>query len=154
MKKIHSSKFNSYFLILIIILLIAYKILSIYLIVDSAIKNNFSNTIIFIICDLIVSAVFIVFIIFFNKAGCIIEYDKEKNILYRKGYLFGYKSSLDVKEIIKIEKATFTLEGEYYILIDNIHMKYETGSKKSFFMVPYNLEGKEFIKQFFDLKID
>lgn len=154
MKKIHSNKFFSYFLVLDIIILIAYNILSIYLMIDYAIKNNYSNCIIFGICDLIVSSSFILFIFYLNRLGCIIEYDKEKEVLYRRGYLFGYKSILKVAEIIKIEKATLEREGEYYIIIDKIHMKYESGSKKSFYRVPYGQEGKEFIKQFFDLEIN
>ena len=76
MKKIHSNKFFSYFLVLAIIILIVYNILSIYLMIDYAIKNNYSNCIIFGICDLIFSSLFILFIFYLNRLGCIIEYDK------------------------------------------------------------------------------
>ena len=65
--------------------------------------------------------------------------------------LFGYRSVLNVQEITKVEIATFPREEKYYILIDNIHTKYDGFSKKTFFKIPYSNEGKIFIEQFYNL---
>ena len=151
MKKIYCNKFGTGLLVLLIISLILFNGLYTFLILDMLSEDNIGGIVLFAICDLLLSSMFIIFIIFLNKLGCIIIYDKDNNLLIRKGCLFGYKSILSVDEILKIEKATFEKEGEYYIFFDKIHTKYEAGSKKSFFRIPYTKEGEAFIEQFYSL---
>ena len=151
MSKIYCSKVASFFCILSFFILILSNVLSIYLIFDMIKENNIGGSILFLISQVIMDLIFIFSIIFMNRLGCIIVYDSVNNILIRKGYIFGYKDILKVEEINKVEKATLSRDGEYYILIDNKHLKYEGGTRNSFFRIPYDQEGQTFIKQFFDL---
>lgn len=80
--------------------------------------------------------------------GSIIIYDKENKVLLRKGCLFGYKSTIKISDISKVVKVTLPRDNTYYVLIDNIHSKYEGGSNKSFYSITCSKESKEFIEQF------
>lgn len=151
MNKIYCSKVASFFAILSLLILILTNILNIYLIFDMLKENNIGGSILFLISQLVIDLIFVFSILFMNRLGCVIIYDKINNVLIRKGYIFGYKDILKVEEIIRVEKATLSRDGEYYILIDNKHFKYDGGSQNSFFRIPYDQDGKTFIKQFFDL---
>ena len=51
--------------------------------------NNNAAIIALSIEFILLTVFFIVSYIFFNKVGAIIIYDKDNNVLIRKGYLFG-----------------------------------------------------------------
>lgn len=150
MKKIHRSKFASSFLIFIFIFHITLTFIFIKLLFDMIEANNNAGMIAFSIVFILLTAFFIVSYIFLNKFGAIIIYDKDNNVLIRKGYLFGYKSTVKISDISKVVKVTLPSDNTYYVLIDNIHSKYEGGSNKSFYSITCSKESKEFIEQFWD----
>ena len=148
MNKIHRSKFSSYFSIFIIVFQFVFSVINIKLIIDMIKENNNLGTIIFIVEFIIFTTFFIFSYFYLNRIGAIIIYDDKKNILIRKGYFFGYKSTIKVDDIIKIKKVTLPKDNSYYVLIDNKHYKYEGGSKNSYFSITCSKESKEFIEQF------
>lgn len=150
MKKIHRSKFASSFLIFTFIVHIAFTFIFIKVVFDMIEANNNAAIIALSIEFILLTAFFIVSYIFFNKVGAIIIYDKDNNVLIRKGYLFGYKSTIKISDILKVEKVTLSRDDTYYVLIDNVHSKYEGGSNKSFYSITCSKESKEFIEQFWD----
>ena len=150
MKKIHRSKFASSFLIFTFIVHIPFTFIFIKVVFDMIEANNNAAIIALSIEFILLTAFFIVSYIFFNKVGAIIIYDKDNNVLIRKGYLFGYKSTIKISDISKVVKVTLPKDNTYYVLIDNIHSKYEGDSNKSFYSITCSKESKEFIEQFWD----
>ena len=150
MKKIHRSKFASYFIIFIFFSQIAITAIGVVNLINAINEKNLS-WLIFSIVMLVVFTIFYILCYFmFNRMGSIIIYDKDNNILIRKGCLFGYKSTIKISDISKVVKVTLPKDNTYYVLIDNIHSKYEGGSNKSFYSITCSKESKEFIEQFWD----
>ena len=85
-----------------------------------------------------------------NREGCIITYDKDKQTLTRRGYLYGFKSTIEIKDIQRVAKVYLYKQGNYYILIDNNHSKYDGIYKSSYFGFVCSKESKEFIEQFWN----
>ena len=94
MNKIHRSKFASYFIIFIFFSQIAITAIGVVNSINAINEKNLS-WLIFSIVMLVVFTIFYILCYFmFNRMGSIIIYDKDNNILIRKGCLFGYKSTI------------------------------------------------------------
>ena len=92
-------------------------------------------------------------IIALNRGGSTITYDRDRNILYRKGYICGYESQVLVDEITEIIIVQLPKEPVSYIFVDLSHTKYDGFSKKSFFKIEKTRKNREFIEQFWDKPI-
>ena len=154
MNKIHTSKFMSYFIIFIFFFQIVFTIIDVVNIINAINENNSNWLIISIVILILFTAYFILCYFVFNRMGAIIFYDKENKVIYRKGFLFGYKDTLKIEDIIDVKKVTLLKDDTYYVLIDNHHSSYKSGSKKSFFRIACSKESKEFIEQFWDKPLD
>ena len=154
MNKIHSSKFASYFIYLIFFIQIAVTIVCAVNIINAINENNSNRSIISIVILILFTAFFILCYFVFNRLGAIIIYHEENKVLHRKGFLFGYKETLKIEDIIAVKKITFPKDNTYYVLIDNQHTSYESGAKKSFFRIACSKESKEFIEQFWNKPLD
>lgn len=120
----------------------------------SSIYNNQTNL---LIVYLILSIAFLIFasllIFVLNRYGYKVYYDKSNNIIYRKGFICGYKCQVKIENIHDIIVAPFPKETTYYMLLDSDHTKYDGGSKKSFIRIEKTQKNEEFIKQFWDKQI-
>ena len=148
MNKIHRSKFASYSIIFIFFWQFAFTAIGVVSLINAINEKNLPWLILSIVALVVITVVSILGYFVFNRMGSIIIYDKENKVLLRKGYLFGYKSAIKISDISKVVKVTFPRDNTYYVLVDNIHSKYEGGSNKSFYSITCSKESKEFIEQF------
>ena len=88
-----------------------------------------------------------------NRWGYKIFYDKEKNIIYRRGFLFGYKYQINLNDLIGVMEVSFPRENTFYILVDSKNTKYDAGYKKSFIRIKKTENNLEFIRLFWDKQI-
>jgi hypothetical protein len=88
-----------------------------------------------------------------NRGGCTITYDASNNTLYRKGYIYGFKSQLAVAEITEIIVVQLPKEPKSYVLVDTTHTMYWGFDKKSFFKIEKTKKNQEFIEQFWNKPI-
>ena len=154
MEKIHRSKFYTYFIPFFIVMNITIMIFWIFVICDSAAKNNIPLVMIgsFVV---VLFALFLVFGCFvFNRVGAIIYYDSENGVLIRKGYIYGFESTVKVDDIKRVEKVYLYREGTFYVLIDEGHSKYDGLYVDSYFCIECSKESKEFIEKFWDGELE
>ncbi len=150
--KVYSSKFQVFFGIFFIAILIILVIISTCSMIKEVINgNNHMLYMLVVIAFFILGIIFIAFIA--NRFGCKITYDPDKKILYRKGLICGYKTQVKVEDIKEIIIATYPKETTFYVLVDSVNTKYEGGSKKSFIRIEKTEKNYEFIKQFWDKPI-
>lgn len=149
--KVYSSKFASFFSLIVICILMVIEIVNICLLINDIINKN---NILFEIIMIIGFLPFVILILFYaNRFGYIVVYDSKNNILRRKGLICGYKSQVKIDDIKDIIIATFPKETTYYIFIDSNNIKYDGGSKNSFIRIEKNDKNLNFIRQFWNKPI-
>ena len=154
MEKIHRSKFYTYFIPFFIVMNITIMIWGIFVICDSAAKNN-TFGVVFFSFEIVLFALFLVFGCFvFNRVGAIIYYDSENRVLIRKGCIYGFESTVKVDDIKRVEKVYLYREGTFYVLIDEGHSKYDGLYVDSYFCIECSKESKEFIEKFWDGELE
>ena len=151
MKSVYSNKSNVYVLLTMIIFMAS----ALLLVVGFMIFNIYKNNIVVVCIVLIIgfASILALEIIALNRGGCTITYNDANNTLYRKGYIYGYKSQVAVSEITEIIIVQLPKEPATYVLLDTSHTMYSGFDKKSFFKIEKNKKNREFIEQFWDKPI-
>ena len=129
----------------------AAAVFSIYFIVALsiiAITIIFQKAIMSILILLLILPLILFLVIYGNRLACIVTYDADKNMLYRRGFFGGYRYQLKVEDIEEVVATSIYREGTFYILIDSYNNSYNGLSKKSFIKLPRNKKNFELIKQF------
>ena len=148
MKKIMGNK-NAFVIIfigtIICLILIIVAIVAIY----SHIINKFC---IVLLIPFIAEIVFSPFLL--NRFGYFVYFDEISNQLCRKGLFWGYKYSINILNIEKVEIATWFREGVFIMFFDdktsgNIPIK-----SKKYIRINYNENNLEFVKSFYKLPIE
>lgn len=98
-----------------------------------------------IVCFLFLG--FLVYCFIANRFCNVVFFDNQK--VYRKGFFFGFKTSIDINKILYIKKISFFKDGTFYCLIDNKHYHTTRTNKYSSIFIPYTEKGYNFIKQFY-----
>jgi len=89
-----------------------------------------------------------------NRYACTVTYDKEKGVLYRKGYWWGYKLELNVeKDIKEIVTVDYSRIGTYFVIVDVYNNSFKFGTKRMYMAIQKNDKNLEFIRQFWDKPI-
>ena len=149
--KVYSSKFAASFSLISIIVFTITEIANLYFLISNLISGED------VLFEIIMFVGFLPFLLLYlfmgNRFGYIVTYDAEKNTIYRKGLIFGYKYQIKVDDIQDIVIATFPKETTYYILIDPYNKKYEGGYKESFIRIEKNDENLKFIMSFWNKPI-
>lgn len=98
------------------------------------------NKSIFLIQIVIIAFVFIFvliyLIIFVNRLSCLITVDFKNKVIYRKGFLFGYKAKTEFKDIkeIRVERTYYARKftpHEVYVILDKSHKVFINPFKKN-----------------------
>ena len=152
MKSVYSSRGNVYGLWLGIVLFAILLLCSLGFMLSNMNQNNI--VIVSVILITSYASIIAFFIIALNREGCTITYDRDKNMLYRKGYIHGYESQISVEEITEIIIVQLPKEKSYYVFVDPSHTKYFGFYKKSFFKIERTKKHQEFIEQFWDKEIN
>ena len=95
--------------------------------------------------------VFVAVSLFFNRSCCFIYF--HNNILERRGFLFGFRKKIHIKNIQKIEKVFLHLDGAYYLLIDGFSNNQERLRKNSAIFIPCTKKGYDFIRVFWEKEL-
>ena len=149
--KVYSSKVAAIFSLIFLILFIVIEIINVCLLISDIM---YKNDILFEIIMIIGFLPFIILVGFIaNRFGYLVIYDVDKNMLYRRGLICGYKFQIKINDIQDIIIATFPKETTYYIFIDDYNVKYEGGSNKSFIRIEKNDINLKFITQFWNKPI-
>ena len=151
MKSVYSNKSNVYVLLTMIIFMASALLLVVGFMIFNIHKNN-----IVVVCIVLIigfASILALEIIALNRGGCTITYNDANNTLYRKGYIYGYKSQVAVSEIKEIIIVQLPKEPATYVLLDASHTVYSGFDKKSFFKIEKNKKNREFIEQFWDKPI-
>ena len=153
MKKVYSCRFIIYLSFFGIVLFSFPTIVSVFYLFNSIIK--YQTNMIMVYLGLIVgfSCFIYLFLLMLNRFGCKIIYNEEEQIIIRKGFICGYKYQLKIDDITEIIIASVLWETTYYVFIDSINTKYNSGYKKSFIRIEKNDKNLKFIKQFWDKPI-
>ena len=101
-----------------------------------------------VVCFLITLSLFTL-----NRMGCKVLYDADERMIIRRGFICGYEYRLKVEDIKDIIIVTIPRDATYYIIIDFVNTKYDSGFKESFIRIEKNEKGKKFIKQFWNKPI-
>ena len=114
-------------------------------------NNNSSGAITILLFSTISCSFLLVLSIYvINHIGYKIDYDKNNNMLYRHGFLFGYKSYINIEDIREIVVRFIPKLGEFYDIIDSHHTSIGSSSKNAFFRIQKNNKNLLFIRQFWD----
>lgn len=113
--------------------------------------TNILMLVIIITLRIISLVIFMLISLFFNRSCNYVYY--QNGILERRGFFFGFKKKIEVKNIIRVEKIFLHLDGEYFLLFDGKSNVLERIKKNSAIFVPFNDEGLDFIKCFWEGEI-
>ena len=105
------------------------------------------NTLKTVVCSLCLIAgisVFVTATIICNRGCNRICFDGKTFV--RKGFLFGYFTSIELNTIKRIEKVSIHLDGKYYVLVDDSHIAIERLRKNSSIFIPVSEKGLKFIR--------
>ena len=122
--------------------------------------TNFNLNAVIVSALILVLLMAIVCLYLINVGGTTITYDKEKQLLKRKGFFCGYKYSLKVSEIKNVVFAYIPFFGKLIIFIDDkfpeIELKYRFDfvSKRGFVSIPNNEKNMELVRTFWDKPIE
>ena len=154
-KKAYSSLPITYICFLLIIIETCAYLYSIFLSIKLSNHNNFSGAMtLFMISTIGCGLLLLIGIYSINHIGYIVYYDKTHKSLHRRGFLFGYKSSINIADIKAVEIRTITKVGEFYVIIDSYHKSFDGTSKNAFFRLKRNEKNLLFIRQFWDGRIE
>ena len=151
MKAVYSNKSNVYLLLTGTILCAFALLFSIGFMIVNIHETN--NLIFYVFLIMGFASFLALEITALNRGGCTITYDASNNTLYRKGYIYGFKSQLAVAEITEIIVVQLPKEPKSYVLVDTTHTMYWGLDKKSFFKIEKTKKNQEFIEQFWNKPI-
>lgn len=154
MKKVYSNRVIIHFSIFGIVFFSIAAIISVFLFIDSI--TNVQTNVIIVYLILVIEFTFFVSLFFFilNRFGCKILYNANEGVIIRKGFICGYEYQLKIEDIVEIIITSVHWETTYYVFIDSINTKYNSGSKKSFIRIEKNENNLKFIKQFWEKPIN
>ena len=154
MKRVYSNRVIIHFSIFGIVFFSIAAIISVFLFIDSI--TNVQTNVIIVYLILVIEFTFFVSLFFFilNRFGCKILYNANEGVIKRKGFICGYEYQLKIEDIMEIIITSVHWETTYYVFIDSINTKYNSGSKKSFIRIEKNENNLKFIKQFWDKPIN
>ena len=153
MQKIYSSKLTVYLLLIGMMVLVALGVIAIIMLANDVKSNNSAGIVAYLVC-LFVDLICLAFLmIFLNRRGCKVWFDRDTYEVRRKGFFFGYEYRLRVSEIQDVVVVTVPHDATYYVLLDKVKSKYEGGSDESYIRVECTPENKIFIRQFWDKTI-
>lgn len=150
-KKVYSYKFGAVISLTATGMCIIAEIISVYSLISSLMndKDTLLETIIIVgFLPMLLLAIFIA-----NRLAYVVAYDEEKNIIYRKGLICGYKYQLKIEDIQDIITVTFPKETTFYILVDPYNTRYDGGFKQSFIRLEKTDTSRNFIMQFWNKPI-
>lgn len=154
MKRVYSSKITIFFSFFCIVIFSAILIFSTVELISGALQGKMN--IVFVGLVVIIGCIGFIFLsaITLNRCGYKVIYDRENNIIYREGFICGYKCHVNVDDIKEIIIAPFPREDTYYVLVDSVNKRYDGGFKDSFIRIEKTERNREFIKQFWNKPIE
>ena len=153
MKKVYSNKFMVYFLSFGVFLFSIFSIICVFSLISNIMYGKKNVIIVYSILLFEFICFLSLFLFSLNRFGCKIIYNANEGIIIRKGFICGYEYQLKIHDITEIIIASVPWETTYYVFIDSINTKYDSGSKKSFIRIEKNENNLKFIKQFWDKPI-
>lgn len=120
------------------------------IVLNSCFINSNDTTVLYITLPISIVGI-IGYFLLMNYFSCKIIYDGE--YIIRKGLFFGMYLKIHKSEIKKVLVLQIG-RSQYYELYDGIHNSYSLMRKNGSIKISYSKQGKEFVKLFWDGKIE
>ena len=158
MKKVYSHKFIIYLCIFGCLLFSTFAIVSVCLAITNFYNRQINAAIFFSFCPLVSVFADALYIFLLNRMGYKVIYDDKNKIVYREGFICGYKYKVNINDIQEIIVAEFFREATFYVFVTSTNNKknyknYYGGYRSSYIRLEKTKKNYEFIKQFWDKPI-
>ena len=150
MKKCYANKDLIYIIIFGTVFFVVLAIIGIVLLISGIDEGKTNVIIVYSILSAVLLSFVLLYIFELNRVGSKIIYDSERQIVFRKGFIYGCISQIKVKDIKEIAIVPIPWEATCFVLVDFSRTTIDKKLKKSYITMKKTKESHEFIKCFWD----